>query len=318
MPDAPLLPAVPTMDAYRAVHGDPAAWLPAIRVLCERHGLDAERAYMAPGGTNVVFHVRGGPWIKLFPPLWPQDFVRERTGIAATTGVDGLAVPQLLGDGELEGWPYLVLSDVAGRAIKDVWPELDEDARVDVARQAGALFARLHAVDKGVCAAIDEDWPTFARALRDDALTRQTGYGLDPAWATELEAFVQALPPMDDGRVVFLHADVTDEHLYLEEREGRPVVTGLIDFGDAMLGDWRYEFAAPLVFLSQGRRRVQRAWLEGYGLDAATIEEPAFGRALVGWTFLHRWGRIPTYARFAPEPRPKSLAALADSIWVPA
>lgn len=317
MAATPLLPSVPDKDAYRKLRGDPQPWLAAIETICARHGLDADDAYASPGGTNVVFHVRGGPWIKLFPPLWPEDFVRERTGIAAVTGLDGLEVPDLLHEGTLEDWPYLVLSHVHGRPIGTVWPELDKTSQVAVAQQLGALLARLHAVDRAACTAIDEDWPLLARGLRADAAVRQAGYGLEPAWVAELEAFIDTLPPTDDGREVFLHADVTDEHVYLEERAGRWTVTGLIDFGDAMIGDWRYEFAAPLVFLCQGRPAVQRALLTGYGLAPAELT-PEFGRMLTAWAFLHRWGRISAYPAFAPEPQPTSLAALITSIWTPA
>ena len=305
---------MPDEAAYRAIHGDPKPYLPALRVICERHGLDVDDAYMPSGGTNIVWHVRGGPWIKMFPPLWPQDFVRERTGLAATGSVDGLNVPQLLGEGELEGWPYMLLSNVPGHAVGTVWLDMKPEDRVDVARQAGALFAQLHDTDVAACAAIHEDWPAFARSLRSDAVTRQQGYGLDASWAEDLAAFLDTLPPTDDGREVFLHADVTDEHLYLERRDDRWVVTGLIDFGDAMVGDWRYEFAAPLVFLAQGQPRVQRALLEGYGLAADELT-PELGRILAGWTFMHRWGRIPTYARFAHGKTPETLDALAASIW---
>lgn len=315
MPTGPILPPVPDEAAYRALHGDPAPWLPAMRVICERHGLDPDAAYRARGGTNVVFHVRGGPWIKMFPPLWPEDFVRERTGIQAVGGAEDLAVPHLIADGELEGWPYLLLSDIPGRPIGTLWPDLDARARVDVMRALGALLARIHAVDPAGFDAIREDWPTYARALRADAVTRQAGYGLDPAWVAALETFVADLPPMDAARPVCLHADVTDEHVYLQERGGRWTVSGLIDFGDAMVGDPLYEFAAPLVFLTQGQPTAQRALLAGYGLDT---RDEALGRRLVGWAFLHRWGRIATYARFAQEPAPTSLADLAASIWSPA
>lgn len=310
----PVLPPIPDEATYRRLRGDPAPWLPAVRTLCARHGLDADDAYMPPGGTNILFHVRGGPWIKLFPPLWPEDFVRERTGIAATNGIEGLAVPQLVAEGELDGWPYLLLSHVAGRPIGTLWPDLDEATRVDVARQLGALLARLHAVDVTTCAPIHEDWPTYARALRADAVTRQAGYGLDPAWVADLAAFVADLPPMEAGREVFLHADVTDEHVHLEQRDGRWTVTGLIDFGDAMVGDWRYEFAAPLVFITQGRPAAQRALLEGYGVPPADLDA-SLGRSLVAWAFLHRWGRIASYTRFARGKTPTSLEALAASIW---
>ena len=75
--DAALLPDVPDMAAYRKVYKYPDTWLPAMRAICRRHGLDPDALYGEPTGTNAVFRVGDGPWIKLFPPLWPEDVVRE-------------------------------------------------------------------------------------------------------------------------------------------------------------------------------------------------------------------------------------------------
>ncbi len=318
MPDQPLLPAVPDEKAFEALRGDALPWLPAIRTICARHGLSAEQAFAERTGSNVVFQVERGPWIKLFPPLWPGDHLRERTGLLAARAVEGLAIPQLLHEGEVEGWPYVVLSHIPGRPIGLVWPSLVETVRVDLARQLGALLKRFHTeVEVASCAPIHEDWPAYARALRTDAVARQASYGLDPAWVSDLERFVAALPPMDAGRPVVLHADVTDQHVFIQEDGGRWSVTGLIDFGDTMIGDAEYEFAAPLVFLTQGQPAVQRALLEGYGHPSASLT-PGLGRRLAAWALLHRWGRIPSYGRFAAGPPARHLDDLVASIWTPA
>jgi hygromycin-B 7''-O-kinase len=312
----PLLPDVPDTEAYKAARGDPSIWLPAFEELCRRHGIDASDLYAERSGTNMVFRAGSGPWLKLFPPLWDEDFVRERTSLAAVAGDAELALPQLLHEGELEGWPYLVLSHLEGKAIGAIWPTLELAARCDLARQIGALLARLHAVDTNLCEPIREDWPAWATEQRAVCVARQQGYGLEPRWAEELAAHVAALPPLVDPEdpPVFLHADVTDEHVFVEQRAGRWCVTGLIDFGDAMVGDRLYDFAAPLVFLGQRQPRVQHALLEGYGWDPGGMA-PTVIRRMVGWCLLHRWGRIPEYLPFTPGRRPQTLAELIEAIW---
>ena len=316
---APLLPPVPDLAAYRRLRGDPAPWLAAVEVICERHGLDAEHAYLERTGTNVVFRVAGGPWIKLYPPPFLEDALRERTGLRATQGLGGLALPQLRHEGELEGWPYLVLTHLEGHPAGEIWSDLPREAQTDVARQLGEVFARLHASDPTGCDAIrEEDWPAYAHGLWADAVERQVGHGLGATWVADLERVLEALgPPPVPAREVLLHADVTDDHVMLEERAGRWRVTGLIDFGDAMLGDPDYEFAAPLVFLAQRRPAVQRALLEGYGVAPVEVDTD-LGRRLVRWCLIHRYGQIPTFGRFAPEPRPTSLDELVAALWCPA
>ncbi len=315
---APLLPPVPDLEAYRQVRGDPTLWLPAFQAICSRHGIDGDDLYAERTGSNMVFRAGDGPWIKLFPPLLDEDFIRERTGLAAAADAADLDLPRLLHVGTFEGWPYLVLSHVEGAALGTVWADLGEHDQIDLARQTGALLARLHTVDVAACEPIRADWPAWVAEQRAVAVDRQRSHGLDDAWTAELARYVAALPPMVDPRdpPVFLHADVTDEHVFVVQRAGRWQVTGLIDFGDAMVGDRLYEFAAPLVFLGQRRPRLQRALLEGYGWDPAALD-PQVIRRMVAWCCLHRWGRIVEYGGFTPGKRPQDLGELLDAIWSP-
>jgi len=311
-----LLPSVPDLAAYRRLHGDPAVWLDAITEVCRRHDLDADDAYAECTGTNVVFRVRDGPWIKLFPPLWPMDALRERTGLAAVRDVPDLEVPRLLHDGTLEGWPYVVLSHVEGVAVGTRWPDLSAEERVGIAQQLGALMARLHAVDPASCAPIAQDWSAWVSDARAQAVARQRARGIDETWASALAAYVEALPPMglpDGGRPVFLHADLTDDHVLVQRRDGQWHVTGLIDFADAMVGDRLYDFAAPLVFLCQHRSREQRALLAGYGWDLDALAPERLER-MTAWCLLHRFASLSTYARLTPGGRPGTLVELVRAL----
>lgn len=311
-----LLPEVTDVAGYARLRGLPDPWLPAVRVICARHGLDPERAYAERRGTNVLFQVAEEAWIKLFPPPFVEDFMRERAGLAAAAGLGGLALPRLLHEGEVEEWPYLVLSHVPGRPIGEVWGRLEPEEQVALARELGALLARLHALDTSGCALLraadPRDW---GQGLARDALARQEAGGLDPAWRDDFARLLEELgPPAAPSREVLLHADVTDEHVFLERRDGAWHVTGLIDFGDAALGDPEYEFAAPLVFLAQRRPAVQRALLEGHGL-APDAER---GQRLLRWCLLHRYGRLAHYAACTPGRPPRTLEELTRALWTPA
>ncbi len=311
-----LLPPVPDVAAYRKVHGDPSVWLDAVAEICRRHDLDAEDLYAECSGTNVVFRIRTGPWIKLFPPLWLQDHARERTALAAARTVPGLTVPHIIETGTLEDWPYLVLSHVEGAAVGTVWADMTTAERVDVARQVGALMARLHEVDPRACAAIAPDWDAWVADALASTVARQRGHGLDEVWAADLTSWIEALPPMGleaGDEPVFLHADLTDDHIFVRRDEGRWRVTGLIDFGDAMVGDRLYEFATPLVFLCQRRPREQAALLEGYGWRTADLTPARLDR-MAAWCLLHRWGRLPAYVGLTPEPKPRTLVELLRAL----
>jgi hygromycin-B 7''-O-kinase len=128
-----------------------------------------------------------------------------------------------------------------------------------------------------------------------------------------LEAYIEEVGELLDHpfKPVLLHADLTDDHFFVQEREGRWQLTGLIDFGDAMVGDPLYEFAAPAMFLSQRRPEVQRAMLRGYGLR----DTPGTADRIRAWTILHRFGLVENGVRFGPEPAPATFDALLRSLW---
>ncbi|MDH3591837.1 MAG: hypothetical protein OER88_08165, partial [Planctomycetota bacterium] len=76
-----LLPRIDSFEDYKPLYTQSEPWLPAVRAICERHGLDAGDLRRAGFGTHVVFFT-GDRVIKLFCRLWPEDFVCERAVLA--------------------------------------------------------------------------------------------------------------------------------------------------------------------------------------------------------------------------------------------
>jgi hygromycin-B 7''-O-kinase len=58
----------------------------------------------------------------------------------------GVATPEVVATGHLEGWPYLVMTRLGGVILADVWPSLAKPHCLFLGRQLGEILARLHAV----------------------------------------------------------------------------------------------------------------------------------------------------------------------------
>jgi hygromycin-B 7''-O-kinase len=296
-----LLPRITSLDEYRAVYAVPETWLPAMREIATRHGLPGP-AVQQPLGTHVVFGFGdrgGGPIVKLFCPLWPADYQSEQISLAHQRG---LPVPRLLAQGEIEGWPYLILSRVEGVPAVEVWPALGPEEKLRVVRQMGAFMRRLH--QQPLPTGLPADWPTFLA----ERLARAEAHHDAPEpwrkWIRErIETFVE--PPFDP---VLLNGDLTGDHVLLVRRRGAWQMSGVIDFGDARIGHPFYEFIAPLAFYTFGQPALSRALVEAYSLEPS----PALLDALTTYCLLHEFGRLSDFLAQHPAGSP---AQFETALW---
>jgi hygromycin-B 7''-O-kinase len=90
---------------------------------------------------------------------------------------------------------------------------------------------------------------------------------------------------------VLLSADITGDHVLLTRQDGCWCITGLIDFGDAMMGHPHYEFIAPFVCFTFGSPHLTWQLVASYGL--------AFTRDLADrlttYCLLHRYARLDDF-----------------------
>src|SRR5688572_4279488 len=117
------LPTIETLDQYRACYRQVEVWLPAISAICQRHQLPAPRAEGFRSGSDIVFLV-DEQVVKLSSPLFRAQFLAERAALPRVYGRLSAPTPELLAEGELEGWPYFILRRVPGLHLEDVWPKL--------------------------------------------------------------------------------------------------------------------------------------------------------------------------------------------------
>jgi hygromycin-B 7''-O-kinase len=113
-----------------------------------------------------------------------------------------------------------------------------------------------------------------------------------------------------------LHCDLNADHLLgaFEGERWRPV--GIIDFGDAMVGDRMYELVALHLGLFRCDKRLLRAFLDDYGFDAGLRRD--FARRALSMTLLHQFDVLSdVLARFPGAADSDDLAGLAALMWDP-
>ena len=273
-----MLPAIANKEAYRALYMNTTVWLPAMERICERHGLDSSALRREPPGTHIVFRT-GSRILKLFCTLWGDDYNSER---AVLHHLQDLRVPQVEAEGEFEGWPYLIITAVPGRPVEHVWRGLNMEEKRSILEHLGGFMQTLH--QQPPIPEFEMDWDQF---LAERVAQWQVHHQAEGAWRDWIRGRITGF--REPGfRPVLLNADITDEHVLIASRDGHWQFTGVIDFGDAMMGHPHYEFVAPLMCLTIGEPSLSRTLVESYGMELT----PALADRLTTYCLLHKYGRL--------------------------
>lgn len=275
-----LLPVLENFAHYSRLYDQNDIWFPAIRQIIRDAGLTGEPRRLTLG-THLVFAV-DDVIIKLYCPLFPRDFTAEQAGL---DHYRDLPVPTIIARGELEGWPWLVLSRVDGIPALEVWPRLTEEQRRDVIRQLGELIRTMHTIPPTITN--EEPWSAFiAERLR----RADEHHDAEEPWKswirTRLENFREPA-----AELVYLHGDLTADHLLLTETTEGWRINGLIDFGDARIGHPCYEFLAPIAFYTCGRPGLSRLLLTSAGIEPT----PETMDSMTDYCLLHEFGTLQTF-----------------------
>ena len=318
-----LLPAIRDWSEWSTVFTNADLWRPAVERLWAAEPSLAARTgvgrieTMTAGfpGTCAVFILNGTAVIKLFPPLVAGDFDRER---AVYRLLDSRLpeMPHLLADGVLRDridWPYLVTAFLPGVAWREARVAMSDAQRRAVARVLGERVRRVHEtpIRPGLGWPPPDAWPRFvAGRLAEAPAELQPRAGLPERVASEAEALLRDMVWFDRPARL-LHGDLTQDHALVAERGGQWVLSGLIDWADAEVGDPAYDWVALYFGFCKRDAMLFRAFLSGYDPDGA--QPPPDGGVMLAYTLLHRFG-APIIAHILPGQSRDDLSGLDELI----
>ncbi len=276
--------------------------LSGVEVICARHGLGAEPIRRYATGSLPVYAV-GARWVlKLFPPHDEQGALIEEQALIAVAGRLPIPTPQLHASGELEGWRYVLMTQLEGRLLSEAWPEIPAVDRDRFAGELGETMATLHSIDTSSLDLLQCDWSAFVEEQRDSAVERQRAHGLDAHWLDQIPEYLDKWIPSLEGPRGLLHTELMREHLLVAPGENRWTLTGLFDFEPATVGASEYDFASFGLFVSAGDARFLGRTLRAYGRPDA-MQDETFSRRILAYTILHRYSNLGWYLERLPPVR---------------
>jgi hygromycin-B 7''-O-kinase len=126
---------------FRAWRSNPKLWLPIAIDIAKGLSLSRERVEAFSNGTNLVVGLGDALVLKIYPPFLRHQYFSERTTLPLLKGRVSVATPEVIAEGERDGWPYLVISRLHGELGTDVWPNLPENQKEGVLGQIGQTIA---------------------------------------------------------------------------------------------------------------------------------------------------------------------------------
>jgi len=301
-------------DYTRYFHSD--IWQTVVVAICERHQLSYKTLRRSSDGENIIFFVDDRFVVKIYLPF-RENYSRELAGLEFADSKMSIATPHIVATGEIEGWSYIVMTQLSGAQMRDVWREMEEKEQIEIVTHLGTAMKELHSHPAPLETPLNRDWQRFIEHQTQTTIERQKACGANPEWIASLPAYPDSIPKLlsSDCKQVMLHGDIHPANVLLTQRNGGWTISGLFDFGDSLCGFHEYEFVAPGVLMVQGRRELQRAMLLAYGYKEAELDLSLRSRLML-LTILYECSNLRKYAmRLNPEAVNYTLAELESAIW---
>jgi aminoglycoside phosphotransferase (APT) family kinase protein len=220
------------------------------RVRAAFPGLAFSRAEINEKGEDHQALVLDDRYVFRFPrhPEHPTGLAFERAVLSTLKGRCALPLPDyryVSPDGDFAGYEMIQGVELTPQRFAGLGRAVQER----VLAQAAEFLSAMHRITKAeVVAALGDEPPAWPReetpaGLVADSRRRRLPFiaaGL-PALVPAVEGFYARFEGTADGPLRLTHGDMTDDHMLLAREADR--LAGVIDFGDAEIGDAAYDVA---------------------------------------------------------------------------
>jgi hygromycin-B 7''-O-kinase len=262
-------------------------WMPVLTRLQQAFDLPGDEWKRIPEGSNALFQLGDDVVVKLVPPNWRHQGEKEIIVAPLLEGKLSLETPRFIGGGVVDNWVFVITSRVPGTSLADVWPSLDVEQKRAIMLQVGQLLRELRGVSVDSDIAIRVDWQQYIGTLVSACLARHQRKAMPAHLAEQVMSYLEAAGEFSlPAQTRFMHMDIHPWNLLAREDQGQWTLSGLIDFGDAIVGNCdRFELLTPLMFMAQGNPMLAKAMLDSYGL-LDDCDGPALRRQLMAMALI--------------------------------
>jgi hygromycin-B 7''-O-kinase len=224
--------------------------------------------------------------------------------------------PQIEYIGEINGWPYIVMSQLEGTLLEGLWEKLNHNNKIIIIRELGSLIHEAHSLPTEGLEAIDCHWKEFINQQFNQCVARHQEIGLPDILLQKIPKYLDSIKDLLPviKKPVILTGEYTPLNFLVKQEAGIWHIHGLIDFGDSMLGLPEYDLLGPGAFLIQEDKVLLREFLSSYGYSPEELTT-ALSHKLTALMLLHRYSRLNVQIRIENwENKVKSLNELESLV----
>jgi hygromycin-B 7''-O-kinase len=297
---------------------DLPAWRVAVVEVCAAHDLECASVAAYADGSNLVAAVDNRWIVKIFPPFHRHQWESEHRVLARLQGEKlPLRVPLLIAVGtRSDGWFYVITDKLPGVTLETCWDQLGAQERARVLEQIGSTMATIHRLPLGELSTLPPEWSSFLSEQKLHCRKRHLTRGAPPWFEQGLEDLLRKWATQDEDQDrVLLTGEYTPFNLLAQRDATGWQLTGMIDYGDAMVGPADYDLLGPAMFSCRGDSRLIAALLRGYFGENCAMTEPRRMR-LMALAVLHRYANFDVQLCIPGwRERADSFESLAELVW---
>ena len=311
------LASIRTLEEFEDLKATSQIFEDTVKTILVHHKLPLKPLTLFSEGTNIVFSYDNSLVIKLFPPFHQEQFESERLVLKALAGKLSVQTPILSYEGEIAGWPYIIMTQLNGTLLETLWHHLDQNNKLIIMRELGALIREVHSLSIEGLESIDCHWETFIANQIENCIENHSVMKLSTTLLQQIPSYIETVNKslLKMEKPVILTGEYTPMNFLVTNVAGVWHISGLIDFGDAMLGHYKYDLLGPGAFLIQGNKELLNAFLSSYGFLPNEINAE-LSHQLTALLLLHKYSNLEVQVRITDwKNKVSSLKELEDLVW---
>jgi len=315
------------LDAYRKHFMDSTLWQAHVQAVCRRHGLlPCQQVRAGLAGSFPTFIVEERWVVKFYGRLFRGELAFETELQVNRILPPDLAVPVpavlnsgcLLDESATWRWPYLIFEYLPGISIGEVFEQVNFEDKLALASVMGKFTRQVQRLALDGAPLFHTSLDAYTRFFHDQRekclANHRQWQSLPGHLIDQLDEYLLPVETLVDPLVPFglIHADITRDHILGRLEAGRWVTLGLIDFGDARVGNIFYDLAALHIDLFRCDKRLLQAYLDAYGLE----DQRQFAHKAMSVALLHEFNIFSLLGELYSHYRQNAtLSELADILW---